>query len=55
MEDNSKKIKKEDEDDFGTGKFAKYQKMIWDLMEKSETSWAAQVLSAPASVWHIHC
>ena len=43
MEGNSKKVKKEEEDDFGDGKFAKYQKMIWDLMEKSETSTAAQV------------
>ena len=43
MEGNSRKVKKEEEDDFGDGKFAKYQKMIWDLMEKSETSTAAQV------------
>merc|ERR1711953_1001609 len=45
MEGNSRKVKKEEEDDFGDGKFAKYQKMIWDLMEKSETSTAAQVVS----------
>lgn len=43
MEGNSRKVKKEEEDDFGDGKFAKYQKMIWDLMEKPETSTAAQV------------
>jgi len=45
MEGNSRKVKKEEEDDFGDGKFAKYQKMIWDLMEKPETSTAAQVVS----------
>ena len=34
---------KDDEEDFGTGKFAKYQKMMWDLIEKPDTSKAAQV------------
>ena len=34
---------KDDEEDFGTGKFAKYQKMMWDLIEKPDTSRAAQV------------
>ena len=28
----------DDEEDFGTGKFAKYQKMMWDLIEKPERS-----------------
>ena len=27
----------DDEEDFGTGKFAKYQKMMWDLIEKPDT------------------
>ena len=45
---NSRKVKKEDEDDFGDGKFARYQKMIWDLMEKPESSTAAQ-----ASINHV--
>ena len=34
---------KDIEEDFGTGKFAKYQKMMWDLIEKPDTSRAAQV------------
>ena len=33
----------DEEEDFGTGKFAKYQKMIWDLIEHPDTSVAAQV------------
>jgi hypothetical protein len=33
----------DDEEDFGTGKFAKYQKMLWDVIEKPDTSFAAQV------------
>ena len=51
MEGNSRKVKKEEEDDFGDGKFAKYQKMIWDLMEKPETSTAAQVGFSPLIVF----
>ena len=35
---------KEVEEDFGTGKFAKYQKAIWDLLEHSESSLPAEVL-----------
>ena len=35
----------DEEEDFGTGKFAKYQKMIWDLIEHPDTSVAAQVYS----------
>ena len=41
----------DDEEDFGTGKFAKYQKCIWDLMEKSESSRAAQVISVISMVF----
>ena len=33
----------DEEEDFGTHKFAKYQKMIWDLIEHPDTSMAAQV------------
>jgi hypothetical protein len=33
----------EAEEDFGTGKFAKYQKSLWDLIEHSESSKAAEV------------
>ena len=35
---------KDDEEDFGTGQFAIYQKSLWDLIEHSESSLAAQVL-----------
>ena len=35
----------EDEEDFGSGKFAKYQKAMWDLMEKPDTSRAPQIIS----------
>ena len=49
MEEEMKKeaanIKKEVEEDFGTGKFAKYQKCLWDLIEKPHTSTAAKVRS----------
>ena len=52
VEDEMKKeaanIKKEVEEDFGPGKFAKYQRCLWDLIEKPHTSTAAKVLT------HIH-
>ena len=44
-------ITQDDEEDFGTGKFSKYQKCIWDLMEKSESSKAAQVISIISMVF----
>ena len=34
------------EEDFGTGKFVKYQICLWDLIEKPHTSFAAKVLSS---------
>ena len=43
MEETTAKLDMDDEEDFGTGKFAKYQKMMWDLIEKPDTSKAAQV------------
>ena len=36
-------IPQEAEEDFGTGKFAKHQKTLWDLIEHSDSSKAAQV------------
>jgi len=45
MEDTTAKLEKDDEEDFGTGKFAKYQKMMWDLIEKPDTSMAAHCVS----------
>ena len=47
MEETAAKLEKDDEEDFGTGKFAKYQKMIWDVIEKPDTSKAAQVIYNP--------
>ena len=45
MEIESGKLKKDDEDDFGDGRFAKYQKFLWDLIEKPDTSLAAKIVS----------
>ena len=36
---------KEAEEDFGTGKFSRHQKFLWDLMEHSESSTMAQIVS----------
>ncbi len=38
--------KQDDEEDFGEGKLAVYQKFLWDLIEKPDTSFAAKVSSA---------
>jgi len=38
-------FKTEAPEDFGTGKFVKYQICLWDLIEKPETSKAAQMIS----------
>ena len=35
----------EEVEDFGTGYFAKYQKDLWDLFEKPQSSQAAKVVS----------
>lgn len=43
MKKEALNIKKEVEEDFGTGKFAKYQRCLWDLIEKPHTSTAAKV------------
>ena len=36
---------KEAEEDFGTGKFSRHQKFLWDLVEHSESSTMAQIVS----------
>lgn len=51
MEETTIKLEKDDEEDFGTGKFAKYQKMMWDLIEKPDTSRAAQIISVLSTVF----
>ncbi len=43
MKKEAANVKKEVEEDFGDGKFAKYQKCLWDLIEKPHTSTAAKV------------
>jgi len=45
MEIEASKLEKDVEDDFGEGKFAPYQKCLWDLMEKPDTSFAAKAVS----------
>ena len=35
----------EAEEDFGTGKFSRHQKFLWDLVEHSESSTMAQFVS----------
>ena len=51
MEETAAKLEKDDEEDFGTGKFAKYQKMMWDVIEKPDTSRAAQVISILSTIF----
>ena len=43
MKKEANNIRKEVEEDFGTGKFVKYQICLWDLIEKPHTSMAAKV------------
>ena len=45
MEIEAGKLRQDDEDDFGDGKFCKYQKGLWELMEKPDTSVSAKVVS----------
>ncbi|QQP55529.1 Uncharacterized protein FKW44_008746, partial [Caligus rogercresseyi] len=42
MKKEAANIKNEVEEDFGDGKFAKYQRCLWDLIEKPHTSTAAK-------------
>ena len=45
MEKKAHALEVEDAEDFGVGKCARYQKSIWDLMEKPESSKAAKIVS----------
>ena len=46
MEAESGKLIIDDVEDFGTGKFVPYQKFLWDLLEKPDTSGAAKAMSS---------
>ena len=43
----------EDEEEFGSGRCAGYQRFLWDLMEKPYTSLAAKVRGCGATVEQI--
>lgn len=43
MRKEAESLKQREEEDFGDGKFAKYQKFVWDLLEKPTSSFAARV------------
>ena len=45
------KLIKDKEEDFGTRKFAKYQKIMWDLIEKPDTSTAASAISIMSNLF----
>merc|ERR1719242_1891494 len=51
MEETTAKLEMDVEEDFGTGRFVKYQKMMWDLIEKPDTSRAAQVISVLSTMF----
>lgn len=53
MKKEANNIKKEVEEDFGDGKFAKYQKCLWDLIEKPHTSTAAKVGKLESYIWFL--
>ena len=46
MEAEASKLILDDVEDFGTGRFVPYQKFLWDLMEKPDTSMAAKAMSS---------
>jgi hypothetical protein len=52
MEETAAKLEKDDEEDFGTGKFAKYQKMMWDLIEKPDSRQAAGCTAVAGNALH---
>ena len=45
MEIEAGKLRQDEEEDFGDGKFWKYQKCLWELMEKPDTSASAKAVS----------
>lgn len=47
MRKEMESLKEHDEEMFGTSKLQRYQKFVWDLLEKPQTSLAARVSSLP--------
>ncbi|XP_050533911.1 potassium voltage-gated channel protein Shab isoform X2 [Daktulosphaira vitifoliae] len=45
MRKEAESLRQRDEEEFGEGKCAQYQKMLWDLLEKPTTSIAARVIA----------
>ncbi|XP_046397029.1 uncharacterized protein LOC124163949 isoform X2 [Ischnura elegans] len=45
MRKEAESLRQRDEEDFGDGKCAQYQKCLWDLLEKPTTSIAARVIA----------
>ena len=45
MERTAHQLEVEETENFGRGRFARYQKFVWDLMEKPESSRAAKIVS----------
>ncbi|XP_059490816.1 potassium voltage-gated channel protein Shab isoform X4 [Neocloeon triangulifer] len=45
MRKEAESLRQRDEEDFGDGKCAQYQKFLWDLLEKPNTSLAARVIA----------
>ncbi|KAL5241909.1 hypothetical protein ACI65C_009319 [Semiaphis heraclei] len=45
MRKEAESLRQRDEEEFGEGKCAHYQKMLWDLLEKPTTSIAARVIA----------
>ena len=51
MEETAAKLRQEEDgEDFGRGKFSKYQKMLWDLIEKPDTSVPAKYISILSNI-----
>lgn len=53
MKKDALQSKAVEEEDWGEGKCARYQRFLWDLMEKPHTSLAAKVLNACSGLMSI--
>nr|pir potassium channel protein shab11 - fruit fly (Drosophila melanogaster) [Drosophila melanogaster] len=45
MRKEAESLRQRDEEEFGEGKFSEYQKYLWELLEKPNTSFAARVIA----------